>query len=191
MLIKCFTTGPFETNGYLLPEEGIIIDAPPESAALFLAEGVPVHTLLLTHSHIDHIADAAILKKEFGLKIYVHEADVANLRTPGSDGIPLLFPVEGIEPDEFLGETIGLFSVIHTPGHSPGSVCFLAGDILFSGDTLFKRSIGNLSFPTSDPLHMKASLTTLVQLPSETKVYPGHGEPTTIGSEADIVQLFF
>ena len=64
----------------------------------FLAENVPVHTLLLTHSHIDHIADVAVLKKKFGLKVYVHEADAPNLRTPGVDGIPLMFPVKELSP---------------------------------------------------------------------------------------------
>jgi glyoxylase-like metal-dependent hydrolase (beta-lactamase superfamily II) len=75
--------------------------------------------------------------------------------------------------------------VIHTPGHTPGGVCFYLKEqkILFSGDTLFQGTIGNLSFPTARPARMWDSLKRLAALPKETRVYPGHGDPTTIGKE--------
>jgi len=78
-----------------------------------------------------------------------------------------------------------IFEVIETPGHTPGGVCFYNGNqhLLFSGDTLFKGTIGNLSFPTSRPHLMWTSLSKLAKLPAETRVFPGHGLETTIGQE--------
>jgi len=154
-------------------------------------EPLTLECVLCTHSHWDHIVDASLFKKKDCLPVYVHSEDAGNLQTPGSDGLPLFFPIEGVAPDGYLEEggkmDIGDLSltVIHTPGHSPGAVCFYLGKekILISGDTLFQGAIGNLSFPTSRPDLMEASLKRLAALPKETKVYPGHGEPTTIAKE--------
>jgi len=102
-----------------------------------------------------------------------------------------MYQIEGVEPEFDLqeGEIIEVgklqLIVIASPGHTPGGVCFYLDKekILFSGDTLFKGSIGNLSFPTADPQAMWHSLKKLEKLPSETVVYPGHGPSTTIGDE--------
>ncbi len=151
-----------------------------------------IEKCLLTHSHWDHIAEAAILKNEFGIPLYIHEEDAPNLITPGTDGLPHLFPIKGVHPDHFLynGEVIQLgdlkIQVIHTPGHTPGGVCFYIAQekVLISGDTLFRGTIGNLSFTTARPHLMWESLKTLSKLPKETRVIPGHGPETTIGAES-------
>lgn len=148
--------------------------------------------ILITHSHWDHICDAAKLKAQYRAPVFVHPLDLANLENPGSDGLPLMFNIEGVLPDKFLneGDIVELgdlrFEVIHTPGHSPGGICLYNKEhgILFSGDTLFKGSIGNLSFPTANPTEMWKSLAKLAKLVPETVVYPGHGLPTTIGKES-------
>ena len=157
--------------------------------------------LILTHSHWDHTAETSLFKKKFNLPVYIHESDVGNLETPGSDGLPCWISIEGVKPDVLLkeGDIVSVgdlnFEVIHTPGHTPGGICLHCKEqhTLISGDTLFQGTIGNLSFPTARPHLMWKSLEKLAQLPPQTKVYPGHGPSTTIGAEtwlADAENLF-
>lgn len=195
MAIYTFPSGPFATNCYLFttPDGGcFVIDAPPDSYSALtqvLKENnlTPSH-LLLTHSHWDHIGDAALFKKNFpSLIIAIHADDIENLEHPGSDGLPLWIPIEGIKPDLLIkeGDRIGTLQVIDSPGHTPGGVCFYdeTNKVLFSGDTLFQGTIGNLSFPTARPEMMWKSLKKLATLPEDVAVYPGHGEMTTMGAE--------
>lgn len=199
MNIQAIPSGPFETNAYVVscPEtkQAAIIDPAPESASSIIAyltqhQLIPVK-ILLTHSHWDHIADAAVLKKKYAIPVYIHSFDAGNLERPGTDGLPCWVSIDSVTPEHLIKEgeeiSIGnlLFEVIETPGHTPGGVCFYSpkGHILFSGDTLFKGTIGNLSFPTARPHLMWDSLAKLAKLPSETRVFPGHGPETTIGKE--------
>jgi hydroxyacylglutathione hydrolase len=199
MTIQVFPSGPLATNAYVVScsetKRAAIFDPAPNSFDS-IVKYISGHDLipdkiLLTHSHWDHIADVAPLKLKYGIPVYIHPEDALNLEKPGSDGLPCWISVEGIVPDYQLKEddiiSIGnlLFIVLHTPGHSPGCVCFYeeAHHILISGDTLFKGSIGNISFPTSRPKLIWNSLKKLAELPKETVVYPGHGPTTTIGNE--------
>ena len=200
MFIKKFTSGPLETNSYIIvsssTREAFIIDAPPGSFELIhryqIEEEIKFQALLLTHSHWDHIADVSKIKDHYGIDVAVHHLDKRNLEEPGSDGLPCPFQFPAITPDLFLDETTSLklgslnFQVIFTPGHSAGSICFYEKRqrILFSGDTLFQGSIGNLSFPTSRPDLMWSSLTKLSKLPPHTQVFTGHGPSTTIENES-------
>ncbi len=199
MIIQSFTSGPFSTNSYVISctmtKQAAVIDPAPGSSQLLIAylneKGLKLEKFLVTHSHWDHIADLASLKKIYPVPIYIHPLDKGNLEKPGSDGLFSLISFEGVEADLFLNEeeevTVGQlsFKVIHTPGHTPGGVCFFYEEqkILFSGDTLFEGTIGNLSFPTAQPSLMWPSLAKLAKLPVETKVYSGHGLTTTIGRE--------
>lgn len=199
MILEAFTAGPVDTNAYLLAcpktRHAAVIDVPFESADLIIERAkelsLSIQMILLTHSHWDHIGDAALLKKKLNVPIYIHKEDEKNLKAPGSDRLPLLLPVEGVAPDAFLfdGQSIPLgeltIQVIHTPGHTPGCVCFYLADekTLISGDTLFRGTIGNLSFSTARPALMWDSLKRLSLLPKETRVYPGHGDSTSIGEE--------
>ncbi len=152
--------------------------------------------ILLTHSHWDHIADTAKLKKAFNVPVWIHAEDAPNLEKPGVDGLPLHFPIEGVKPSGHLadGQVLKVgeleIKVMHTPGHTPGSVCFLLPDegMLISGDTLFRGRMGRLDLPTGRPGLMKGSLKKIGMLPRETRVYPGHGESTTIKEEAWIMK---
>ena len=199
MLIYKFPSGPLETNAILFgcttTRRGAVIDPARGSTEPILklaAEaGLAIERIFLTHSHWDHLADVQELKIKTSALLYVHPLDVKNVEEPGIDGIPLLFPIQGVKADRLLAEgdviPVGELQVevIHSPGHSPGSVCYYlrAQNLLFSGDTLFQGSVGNLYLPTSEPQQMWISLRKLAALPKETRVVPGHGGDTSIGQE--------
>lgn len=209
MSYAVFPSGPFETNAYVLfcpiTHEAVFIDPAPGSfSALtqFIDQNhLSPKGIWLTHTHWDHIADAAKLIRRYLIPVAVHSEDRKNLEDPGSDGLPCWIDIERATPKILLeaGQILTLgdlqIKVIHTPGHTPGGVSFyLAREkLLFSGDTLFAGTIGNLSFPTARPALMWKSLELLAKLPSDTLVLPGHGPSTTIGQErwlANAEELF-
>jgi hydroxyacylglutathione hydrolase len=205
MLLEVIPSGPLETNAYLVgcpkTKKAFVVDSPWESTEIIMQRAkelsLDIQMILLTHSHWDHIAEVVKLKNTCLAPVYVHKEDLANLQHPGADGLPLMIPIKGMSPDGYLQEgqrlSVGelVIEVIHTPGHSPGCVCFYLAEeqVLFSGDTLFKGTIGKLSFPTSRPDLISDSLKKLAVLPPDTTVYPGHGDPTTIGAEQWIAHL--
>ncbi len=195
-----FPTGPLSTNTY-------IIYCTETRLAAVVDPGLQCHgrvdefirkfdlipqKILLTHSHWDHFGDAAFLKEEYDIPLYVHKMDAENVEDPGADGLPLFYPIKACLPDSLLedGQLLQLgnhtLQVIHTPGHSPGGVCFYCKEegVLLSGDTLFKGTMGRVDFPSASPDAMSLSLKKLSKLPADTKVYPGHGNSTTIGAES-------
>ncbi|MBS0585964.1 MAG: MBL fold metallo-hydrolase [Verrucomicrobia bacterium] len=198
MILEFVTTGLFETNAYLVGCEkthiaGIIDPAPGSYELLepFLKKhGLKLQGIYLTHSHIDHIADAHLFQQD-GIPIYVHPLDKANLIDPGSDGIPNILDVVGATPTGFLqeGESFSIgeitFEILFTPGHSPGSVSFYSAkeDILFTGDLLFCSAHGRTDFPSSSAQALYRSLREVMKLPDSCRVFAGHGDDTTIGAE--------
>lgn len=201
LIPQAFPAGPYLTNAYLAicsnTKKAIIIDPSPGCSPLIL-DYLKTHQLeplfiLLTHTHWDHIADVYELKKNLSIGVWVHALDLPNLESPGADGLPFPIEIKGVKADHLIENNeiikVGecLLKVIHTPGHSVGSVCFYDAEngILFTGDTLFRGAIGNISFPTSRPDLMTKSLHKLAQLPGNTRVYPGHGSPTTIDREIE------
>lgn len=200
LVIHCFPSGPYATNGYLIVNKnnhhGFLVDAPMQIVDTIrpIVEQQPLQleALFLTHSHWDHIGDAALLKRQFpALEVIIHKNDSFNLKVPGSDRLPLKFSIEGVTPTLELqgGETLNLVEyewlVLHTPGHTQGGLCLYQPDynLLFSGDTLFQGTFGNTSFPFSNHTEMRKSLNALTELPTETIVFPGHGDATTILAE--------
>ncbi len=198
MRIEVLTSGPFETNSYILiskMNDAILVDPTFDSFDFFIEiltqQNLTPLAIFLTHSHIDHIVDVPKLKKELNIPVYIHELDQGNLKHPGSDGLPIGSGFQGVNPDVTFkdGDILRLkdfhIVILHTPGHSFGSSCFYLPDegVLISGDTLFKGTYGNISFPTAEPIKMKESLKRLSLLPKETVIWPGHGDPTTIEEE--------
>ena len=198
MQIEVFPTGPLPTNAYLVADEETneawIIDAPPDSAAVVLAEvkarGYTVTLLINTHGHWDHIADNAAMQAGTNAPLLIHEADEPMIRDPqmmGND-LPDITPTKA---DRYLndGDMLHLgryiFTVWHTPGHSPGGVVLYepTTNTLIGGDTLFPNGHGRIDIPGADRAAMHRSLARLATLPPETTVYTGHGDPTTIGAE--------
>jgi glyoxylase-like metal-dependent hydrolase (beta-lactamase superfamily II) len=199
MDISVFPSGPFETNAYVVScpatSQAALIDPGVNSAASLInyleMKKLTPKCIWLTHSHWDHIAEVSLLKDKYHIPVAIHTLDAPNLEKPGSDQLPCWISFPGVIPDLLLedGQSLSVgqlqFTVIHTPGHSPGSICLYcpAQNLLISGDTLFKGSIGNISFPTSLPDQMWDSLAKLCKLPPATHVYPGHGPHTTIQAE--------
>lgn len=200
MVIQTFSCGPLSTNAYIVAcaetHEAAVIDPAPgsfyQTQEYVASTSLKLRNVLLTHSHWDHIADVKAFLDYYGASVSVHSLDAPNLENPGVDRIPFRLTIPGVKPDVLLEEGAEILlgelklQVLHTPGHSPGCICFYepAQQVLFSGDTLFKGTMGTLALPTSHPALMWPSLRKLAQLPPKTIVYPGHGAPTTIGDEA-------
>ena len=205
MAYEIFSSGPAETNSVLVysdkSDDSLLFDAPLGCVEHWDKRlkklGKKLSALLLTHSHWDHIADAFLAKQTWGAPLGIHTDDAPNLIQPGSDGLRVPFFIEGVDPDFLIVEGKTEYAgfscqVFHTPGHTPGGVCFYFPEfgILITGDTLFHGSIGRLDFPTSRPHLMRQSLEKILALPHGTIVIPGHGSTSSIGEEQDIIQRF-
>lgn len=201
MKIYNFEAGPFYTNCYIVFDEkdntAVVIDAPPDCTENVLAiakeKNLNIKAILLTHSHWDHTADAPLLKEKTGADVYIHKDDEYRLLDPEKHKIvPIPFDLVSLTPDYYFKdggeiEFSGLkFEIIHTPGHTEGSVCLLSRDnnLLFSGDTLFNMGVGRTDLPGGSEQTLAKSLKTkLMTLPGDYKAYPGHGPSTMIENE--------
>ena len=195
MEIKIFTKGAFQVNSYLVlnKKEAIIID--PFHSKEFLKEikDYKVTHIILTHGHIDHILAVNELKEKTKAKIAIHKDDLELLNNENENlSKEFDFKLKNIKPDIILEDNQLLsfedrdIKIIHTPGHTQGSICLLIKNILFSGDTLFKESIGRTDLPGGDlDQEINSIKQRLLTLPNETMVLPGHGERTTIKHEKE------
>ncbi|MDQ3703404.1 MAG: MBL fold metallo-hydrolase [Chloroflexota bacterium] len=192
------SVGPLNNNVYLLaaPSGGALaIDPAIGAQELLLAalreRGLTLVLILATHQHFDHIAEAGPLAAATGAPIVAHRLEAEIM---GRGQHPLLFPELEVPPalvaQELVeGDTLALdafvFQVLHTPGHTPGSICLYSPEraLIFSGDTLFAGSYGRYDLPGGDSRLLRHSLRRLGALPAPTRVLPGHGAATTIGAE--------
>lgn len=195
---RCIPTGPFEANCYVLwgaARQALVIDpgADPESVLAVLdADRLTVAVYLLTHGHVDHIGALAALDARHPAVFGLHPADLQWAFQPLNE-LPPFYPVprRPSGPHRALAHgqswTDGglAYSVIATPGHSPGSVCFYFADegLLVSGDTLFQGTVGRTDLPGGDSRTLAESLRRLARLPPATRVAPGHGPSTTLARE--------
>jgi glyoxylase-like metal-dependent hydrolase (beta-lactamase superfamily II) len=188
----------FEENTYVLCEnagrECIVIDpgATAEEVIAYVDRGgLRVKLILATHAHVDHVVSAPLLAERLGSRFLVNRADSGLLSTVAEQATAFGYPFTGeIKADGFFdeGSVFGLgalsIEVLHTPGHTPGSSCFLVNRrTLFTGDTLFAGSIGRTDFPGGSPRQMGSSLKRLAALPDPTIILPGHEGESTIGDE--------
>ena len=145
--------------------------------------------MLLTHGHYDHILAVPALQQRWpGLPVYCHPLDVPKETVEYDMGqtFPTVAAFANLQPlteGQQLTAAGIPFRVLHTPGHTPGSVCFVSGDVMFSGDTLFYRSIGRTDFAGGSIPQMKASLQRLADLPGDYQVLPGHEGATLLSEE--------
>lgn len=197
--IKTCVLGPVSTNCYILYRQGgreaVVVD--PADNGGYIANqckelGVIPSAVVLTHGHFDHIMGIDDLRREFPVPVYVHEGDRETLLDPAlnlSSSYTNGYTFDGADyiRDGQRLELAGFsFQVIHTPGHTPGGVCYYleSEGVLFSGDTLFQNSVGRTDFPNSSMSDLIRSIREKVmKLPDDVKVYPGHMGETTIGHE--------
>ncbi len=197
MILKKLTVGPFASNCYVVGSEttrkGMIVDPGDEAKKVFKCVReleLDIRNIVLTHGHPDHVAALKEIKEATGAEIMIHADDIPFLHPQSLSFIFGPSCPTPPPPDRPLkgGESIDIddlhFQVLHTPGHSPGSICLSGNGVLFSGDTLFNYGIGRYDLPGGDGAQLMDSIQTkLMGLPDETIVYPGHGPDTTIGIE--------
>ena len=184
MNIQKLTLGLYQTNTYLLANdtEAVVIDPGYEADTILdTLAGKTLKAILLTHGHFDHVGAVKELVAETGCEVWIHaaEATMPPMVTAG----PLYFTHTYDEGDT-VSPIAGLeLTVLHTPGHTPGSVCLLMGKEMFSGDTLFACSFGRTDLPGGDPRKMMESLRRLASLQGNFFIHPGHGGSTTLDAE--------
>jgi glyoxylase-like metal-dependent hydrolase (beta-lactamase superfamily II) len=195
MEVYTFPLGPLETNCYLAvnDSESLAVDPggdPSEVVSFLKQKGLRLVAIFNTHLHFDHIAGNAALAKATGAPIYLNKEDLFLLE-PASGyraGLPTveMFEYQTLEAGEIVLAGLKI-TVIHTPGHSPGSLCYYFPDqgVLFSGDVLFYRNTGRSDLPggSRPVLENETIRGKLYKLPDQTLVYPGHGPSTNIGEE--------
>lgn len=201
MILDRITAGIYATNCYVIgcenTRQGIIVDPGGDAGRIMQAvskNGLDIKYIILTHGHFDHIGALEEVKDKTAAKVAVHAGDAHMLDDPGKSLAALVGGGTGtVSPDVLLkdGDRIKVgdleMEIIHTPGHTPGSICIKIGDaVLISGDTLFAGSVGRTDLPGGDFESLMHSIKTrLAVLPGHTKVYPGHGVATTIEREKE------
>ncbi|PIQ60936.1 MAG: MBL fold metallo-hydrolase [Bacteroidetes bacterium CG12_big_fil_rev_8_21_14_0_65_60_17] len=202
MTVRSFTCNPFQTNGYLVDADGEVVVIDPSCMTdeeinhvvrLVEIAGGALTAILLTHAHIDHIFGVQALVDRYGVDVHVHGADEPLLSRAAEQAA--LFGMDLTEPrGPFTPLVPGVplrvgdrtWDVLHTPGHSPGSVTFVdqTERMAFSGDVLFMDSIGRTDlWQGSLPILMESIFQQLAPLGSDMQIFPGHGDVTTVGRE--------
>lgn len=181
--VRTLAVGQLDNNVYVAgcPGTGlaVVIDPADEAGRILEAiAGLSVQAILVTHGHPDHSGAAPALARALGIPVYLHPADAPRA------GLPATQPLGDGDEIRFGGASL---RVIHTPGHTPGSVCLFGGGCLFSGDTLFPGGPGAAEGPGAFATIMASLRRRLFTLPDDTRVLPGHGPETTIADERPFV----
>ena len=192
-----FETGPLQENAFLLVDndtgDAVIADPGDDGDQLVASieqKGVRLQAIWLTHAHFDHIGAVKALRTHFDVPVFLHEKDIAMFEAgpfqAASYGIP--FDGDEVPSHRFVdGQGLSLgglsFTVMHTPGHSPGHVTIHGHGVALVGDCLFAGSIGRTDLPFGNTAELGRSLLRIAALPPDTRVLPGHGPTTTIGDE--------
>ncbi len=177
---------PYGTNAYILvcqeTKESLIIDAPSEAGKIIASlKGTTPRYILLTHSHMDHIGALSQLRSDLKIPLAAHAADAGILAPP-----PEIKLADGDTTD--LGRL--RLTTMHTPGHTPGSLCFHTGNYLLAGDTLFPGGPGKTQTPADFAQIVKSITEKIFALDDNTEVYSGHGEPTVLKKEKEEFSVF-
>jgi hydroxyacylglutathione hydrolase len=202
MILETFPVGPLHCNCTILGDEvtreAMVVDPGdniPEILSRLQKHGLTLRQIVVTHAHIDHVGGAAQLRKLTGVPVLMNQQDLGLLGMMQMQAGWLGVPTPEVTPPDASAEdglAVGLATlpaqVLHTPGHTPGSICLLFHfndqDLLLAGDTLFAGSIGRTDLPGGDGKQILRSLRErLLVLPDATRVVPGHGPETTIGEE--------
>jgi len=184
--IEKLELGPYGTNAYILicsqTGESAVVDVPGEASKILeLLKGTTPRYILITHNHMDHTGALAELKSALDIPVAAHADDAGRLP---------------ISADQSLndGDVISLgdlkVSVLHTPGHTPGSLCFLTGNYLIAGDTLFPDGPGKTGSPADFKRIVESLRTKIFVLPDGIQIFPGHGDSAVLGKERQAFEAF-
>ncbi len=197
-IIKLPPLGSFGVNAYIIISEkknGVLIDAPDDRGYILKElhrRGINLKKILLTHGHCDHIASCGDIVRETGAGVFIHEGDIKKLSNQNTNlsryfSLPPVDTVNGtpIADGQIITQDELDFEVLHTPGHTSGSVCYILGDKMFCGDTLFKNSMGRTDMPDGDDDKMADTLAMLYEFDVKTdyELLPGHGECSKMSTE--------
>lgn len=198
LIIKKYVLGYMGTNCYFIIDEEsgecAVVDPADEFESIkekIESQHLTVKYIILTHAHFDHMLALEALRDYSGAKLCIHSLDNESLPDPDKTLMRQYAGCdEGIRKAEISledGDEIEIgrekIKVIHTPGHTPGSICLSFGDVLVSGDTLFREGIGRYDFYGGDYSLLMKSLKKISEIEGERKIYPGHGSPTTLSHE--------
>ncbi len=184
--IERLELGPWGTNAYIITcletGDSVLVDAPAEAGTIIgRLQGTNPRYILLTHNHMDHLGALSELRSRLKVPLAAHTADSGRLPSPPeillNDGDVVSFGKVRLE-------------VLHTPGHTPGSLCFKTGRYLISGDTIFPGGPGKTSTPADLRQIIKSITDKILVLPDDTQIYPGHGDSTTLKKEKDEFAVF-
>lgn len=188
MNVERIVVGPLATNAYLAcsGDECVVIDPGDEAAAILKRLGRKgLVAIIATHLHFDHVGAVLELAEATGAPFYAHPADWAIYKELNEVAEEWGFSVPEIPPPKNPGLRGWELDVLHTPGHTPGSISLVGDGVVFTGDTLFHMSVGRTDLPGGDWDALVESVCRLYGLPRGYLVYPGHGPATTIGNEAE------
>lgn len=196
--VKTMTLGSLGTNCHIVytgEKKAVAVDIGGDSKKIldFLKEeDLTLSKILLTHGHYDHIGGVLEVQKATGAQVFIHEEDIPMLSDIQKNLAYWIDPYADFEPiaeyttlkdGDVIEDGEAAFTVLHTPGHTQGSVCYLCEDVMLSGDTLFCLSRGRTDFPGGSDAQMLASFKKLKELEGDYRVFPGHNESTTLEFE--------
>ena len=198
-IIKLKPLSVCDTNSYIVSSQkqnAALIDAPADADYILRVlekRGLTLKKILLTHGHFDHVGAVADLAEATGCRVYIHRLDIDKLSTD-TDGLLInFFRVKGlrrlydgavaVDDGDILTLDELEFDVVHTPGHTSGSVCYILDDVMFSGDTIFARSVGRTDMPDGDYRKLMNSMEIIKDLGGNLRILPGHMEETTLDKE--------
>lgn len=199
MKIENIVAGALQVNCFIVYDEesrdAIVIDPGDEAGEiirLIEEKKLAVSRIVCTHAHFDHIGAVGKLKEKTGASVTIHKGDFDIYMRAESHGTLWGFQIEQPpEPDVYVQDRDEIafgkccFSVLHTPGHSPGGICLYGEGVIFTGDTIFAGSVGRTDLPGSSMAELKKSFARIIALPPDTKIFPGHGPRTTVKDERE------
>lgn len=184
--LSLLTLGPYETNTYILScrqtGTSVIVDAPGNTDRILKGlEGTRPALILITHNHLDHTGELRELASALQVPVAAHPADAAELPVPTD---------QSLQDGDIIAVGALHLTALHTPGHTPGSLCFLTDRFLIAGDTLFPGGPGHTRSPETFRQILASITQKLLVLPDDTLIYPGHGEGMILGKERSAIQRF-